>query len=37
VTRADIDAWTPLAIIARISDGVPGEKDRLLEMLGKGF
>lgn len=37
VTRKDIDAWTPLAIITRIADGVPGEKDRLLEMLGKGF
>jgi hypothetical protein len=37
VTRAEIDAWTPLAIIARIADGVPGEKDRLLEMLGKSF
>ena len=37
VTRASIDAWTPLAIIARIADGVPGEKDQLLEMLAKGF
>jgi aminoglycoside phosphotransferase (APT) family kinase protein len=37
VIRADIDAWTPLAVIARIADGVPGEKDRLLEMLGKSF
>jgi aminoglycoside phosphotransferase (APT) family kinase protein len=37
VKWADIAAWTPLAIIARIADGVPGEKDRLLEMLGKSF
>jgi len=37
VTQAEIDAWTPLAVIARIADGVPGEKDRLLEMLGMSF
>jgi len=37
VTRADIDTWTPLAIIARIADGVPGEIARLMEMLGRVF
>jgi Ser/Thr protein kinase RdoA (MazF antagonist) len=37
VTRADIAAWTPLAIIARIADNVPGERERLMEFLGKGI
>ncbi len=36
MTQAEIIAWTPLAVIARIADGVTGEKDSLLEMLGKG-
>lgn len=34
VTRADINAWTLQAVIARMADGVPGEKDRLLNCRG---
>jgi hypothetical protein len=37
VTQAEIDAWMPLAVIVRIADGVPGERQRLLEMIGRGF
>jgi len=37
MTRADIDAWTPLTVIARIADNVPGERVRLMEMIGRGF
>jgi hypothetical protein len=37
VTVAAIKAWLPLVALARLAEGIPGEKPRLLEFLRKFF
>ncbi len=33
VTISDIDAWLPLVALARLAEGIPGEKDKLQDLL----
>jgi hypothetical protein len=37
VTAAAIDAWLPVVAVARLAEGIPGEKDRLQAFLHKAF
>jgi hypothetical protein len=37
VTAAAIDAWLPMVAVARLAEGIPGEKDRLQAFLHKAF
>jgi hypothetical protein len=37
ITAAAIDAWLPVMAVARLAEGIPGEKDRLQAFLHKAF
>jgi hypothetical protein len=37
ITAAAIDAWLPVVAVARLAEGIPGEKDRLQAFLHKAF
>jgi hypothetical protein len=37
VTAAAIDAWLPMVAVARLAEGISGEKDRLQAFLHKAF